>query len=88
MPNQTSFGLPIYVFNCSEQMNYQSLGNTFRGLSQTGAWGCFDEFNRIDMDVLSVVAQQIQTIHAAVVSEVKTFEFEGAELTLNGSCSM
>ena len=40
------------------------------------------------MDVLSVVAQQIQTIHAAVVSEVKTFEFEGAELTLNGSCSM
>ena len=65
------------------------LGNLIYLFSlQSGAWSCFDEFNRIDMDVLSVVAQQIQTIHAAVVSEVKTFEFEGAELTLNGSCSM
>ncbi|XP_074840744.1 dynein axonemal heavy chain 11 isoform X2 [Carettochelys insculpta] len=80
-----ALGMMVYVFNCSEQMDYKSIGNIYKGLVQTGAWGCFDEFNRISVEVLSVVAVQVKLIHDAIRNKKKKFLFLGENVTLKPS---
>jgi len=75
-------GIPVYVFNCSEQMNVMSLGNIFKGLCQTGAWGCFDEFNRIPIEVLSVVATQVGSFLNALRAKKNSFDLMGSTIKL------
>jgi len=78
-----SLAVQCVVFNCGEGLDYKAMGSIFSGLVQCGAWGCFDEFNRIEAEVLSVVSSQIKQIQEALKNDLTRFQFEGKEIAIN-----
>ncbi|KAG8470560.1 hypothetical protein KFE25_008981 [Diacronema lutheri] len=78
-----AFGRQVLVFNCDEGIDSHSMGRIFVGLVKCGAWGCFDEFNRLLPDQLSEISQQIQLIQHALKARQPHVELLGAQTNVD-----
>ncbi|KAF8058456.1 DNAH6 [Scenedesmus sp. PABB004] len=77
-----ALGVQCVVFNCGEGLDHRFTARVFSGLAQCGAWACLDEFNRLELEVLSVVAQQLSALQAALRGGLGRLLFEGREMPL------
>ncbi len=76
----------VYVLNCSPDMDYKSLGAVWQGVSSSGAWICFDEFNRLVPEVLSVCTVQFKAVCDGIKAGAARVSIEGSEVVLNPTC--
>jgi len=81
-----NFGLVYYVFNCSDQITSSNIGHIFLGLAQLGAWACLDEFNKIEMTVLSVASSQFKTVLDAQKSKKDKLVLQASIVKIDPGC--
>lgn len=91
-------GRQVLVFNCDDSMDYSSMRRIFCGLLGAGAFGCFDEFNRLKQSQLSVISQDIQQIQDALKNKRNTIMMQvngnnpgilqKKEISINPSCGI
>ena len=76
------------MYNCSDQLDYKTMGKLFAGVAMCGCWTCLDEFNRINIEVLSVVAQQLLTIRQALLAGALYCDFDGRHIAVLPTCGV
>jgi dynein heavy chain len=67
-------------------MDYKGLGNIFKGVASSGAWVCFDEFNRLVPEVLSVCTVQYKAVCDGIAASAVRIRVEGDEIRLDRTC--
>ncbi|KAK9876588.1 hypothetical protein WA026_013968 [Henosepilachna vigintioctopunctata] len=81
-------GRQVLVFNCDEGIDAASMARILSGLVRSGAWGCFDEFNRLDEATLSAISTYIHSIQVALKNNQDTVTLLDQPIRVNRYCGI
>ncbi|XP_046384032.1 dynein axonemal heavy chain 12-like [Ischnura elegans] len=81
-----ALGVLCMLFNCSKAMDCSGMCKLLKGLATTGSWLCFDDFERIEQNVLSVMTQHISNILNAIKQNSSEILLNGCELAFKPYC--
>ncbi|XP_053958646.1 cytoplasmic dynein 2 heavy chain 1 [Anastrepha ludens] len=81
-------GRLVLVFNCDENVDTESMSLILTGLVRCGAWGCFDEFNRLHEATLSAISMLIQPIQMALKDKSDVVQIGERNIKLNQHCGI
>ncbi len=80
-----NLGKSVFVYNCSEKLDVKNFKTLLEGLIMTGFWGCFDEFNRVSISVLSAVSVYLGLVFDAIHAKKESFDFDDKVISLDPS---
>ncbi|CDK26410.1 unnamed protein product [Kuraishia capsulata CBS 1993] len=84
-----NLGRMVLVFCCDESFDHVAMSRILTGVCKVGVWGCFDEFNRLDVNTLSAVATQIEQIENALSSgNSRPIELNGGAISVDPSSGL
>ncbi len=78
-----NLGKKCFTYNCSEDSDFTLMTKFFKGIAMSGCWVCFDEFNRITLDVLSVIAHQISILLNCLKGRTTQCTMDGRTFNFN-----
>uniref|UniRef100_A0A182NV76 Cytoplasmic dynein 2 heavy chain 1 n=1 Tax=Anopheles dirus TaxID=7168 RepID=A0A182NV76_9DIPT len=79
-------GRLVLVFNCDENIDTAAMALILSGLARCGAWGCFDEFNRLQEATLSSISMLIQPLQRALKDKQSEVAMGGETIPLDQHC--
>lgn len=82
------FAKMSFVLNSSASYEYNGVVRFFKGLATSGAWVVFDEFNRMDPNVLSLISQVIITIQNAIRTQSPHVIFDTDKMDMKPDCAV
>nr|XP_024216642.1 dynein heavy chain 7, axonemal-like [Halyomorpha halys] len=81
-----AIGIQCRIFNCSLRLSVLDMTKFLKGLASSGSWACFHQLDHSNIELLSIVGQQILCIIQAKRNNLAVFTFAGSTLILNPTC--
>ena len=75
-------GKQVVVFNCDDTISIGDFRNIYMGMISSQQWGCFDEFNRMNTQVMGLISKDVSLVLNAQRQGVKMIKYMDVDVAV------